>query len=170
MLISQLKYHFPARFPEWMNAGIMASWGAYVLLHQDIFTRPPTSYLFAGLTNWSMAGYEPAAVWGVLTLVVGLIRACALFVNGAYSRTPVIRLATSAFSAFVWSQIVIGLWKTGIPNVGLVVYGWLVVIDMASAYRAGLDAAMAEESRRASLQTREGSRGRFADHANRSLV
>jgi len=40
MLIQSLKQHFPARFPEWMMAGMLSSWGAYVVLHPELFTDP----------------------------------------------------------------------------------------------------------------------------------
>lgn len=170
MLIQQLRKHFPARFPEWTNSGIMASWGAYVVLHPEIFEQPATRAVLSGLAELTWFGYPPASFWGLITLLVGVIRACALFINGAYSRTPMIRLATSAASAFVWAQIVIGLWKTGIPNVGLVVYSGLVVIDIVSAYRAGLDTAVAEGERRLSAGTRTNNRGGSNRDSNSRLV
>lgn len=160
MLIQQLRKHFPARFPEWINAGIMATWGAYMILHPEMFTQPATRLVLAGLSDVMWINYPPAAFWGLITLFVGTIRACALFINGAYRRTPLIRMATSAVSAFVWSQVVIGLMKTGIPNVEMVVYAWLVVMDIASAYRAGVDVAIAESQRKQSTTRIEG-RGRF---------
>lgn len=167
MLVTQLKHHFPARFPEWMNSGIMASWGAYVLLHPDVFSNSPSSYPMAGLESWTFNGYPTGTVWGIITLVVGIVRACALFVNGAYSRTPMIRLTASAVSAFVWSQLIIGLLETGISNVNVVVYSWLLIIDVASAYRAGMDTAIAEESRRAS---KEGGRVRNVTGGTNGIV
>ena len=91
-------------------------------------------------------GAPPSSVWGLVAILVGMIRACALFVNGAYSRTPCIRLGMSALSAFVWAQVVIGLML--VPNMGLIVYSWLVVIDLVSAYRAAMDAAIAERNRK----------------------
>lgn len=148
MLIQSLKQHFPARFPEWMMAGIMATWGAYIVLHPHLFTDPQTRPLFQGLADmvW-VTGWDPAGVWGGASLVVGLLRACALFVNGAYARTPLVRLATSFISAFIWTQVAIGLARTGIPNTGLVTYSWLVIVDLASAYRAATDAVLAENNR-----------------------
>lgn len=148
MLIVSLKKHFPARFPEWINSGILVSWGLYVALHPQLFTDPATATLFAGMAEmtWGLP-YHPAALWGLTALLIGLIRACALFINGAYSRTPMIRLLMSFMSAFVWTQVVIGLMRSGVPNTGLIVYGWLVVADVVSAYRAGMDLAFAEKQR-----------------------
>lgn len=92
---------------------------------------------------------NPESVWGFVAFSVGMARLLALFINGAWARTPLIRLATAAISAFVWTQVVIGLFA--VPNTGLVVYPWLVVIDLVAAYRAGRDAAVAEMHRKARL-------------------
>lgn len=148
MLIQSLKQHFPARFPEWYMSGIAISWGGYILLHPEVFTQPATASILSGLTALSEpSGYPPAAIWGGGALVCGLLRAFALFVNGAYTRTPVIRAACSVASAFLFAEITLGLWRVGIPNTGLAVYGWLLIADLASAYRAGMDITFAERNR-----------------------
>lgn len=90
-------------------------------------------------------------LWGLVTVTVGLLRACALFVNGSYYRTPMIRLGCSAVSAFVWFQVVIGLWMLEFPTTGVVVYCSLTGLDLISAYRAAWDAAIAESTRRAGV-------------------
>jgi hypothetical protein len=154
MLIKELQRHFPARMPEWTNALTMFCWGAYILLHPGIFTNP-TYGVFVQLA-WTAADM-PARVhiaenlWGLVAVWVGMLRAGALFVNGAYYRTPLIRVLTSAVSAFVWVQIVIGLWRLGQPSLELVLYSSAVVLDLISAYRASCDAATAELTRRGSV-------------------
>lgn len=146
MLIVSLKQHFPARWPEWFMAGMSFSWGCYVVLHPGLFTNPATRASLAGLE--AMAGsFPPAALWGLSTVILGLIRACALFINGAFSRTPMVRLIMSFLSAFIWTQICIGMWKSGVPNTGMVVYSGMVVMDIVSAYRAATDTVFAEKVR-----------------------
>lgn len=146
MLIVSLKQHFPARWPEWFMAGMSFAWGVYVTLHPDLFTNDATRQVLSGLAL--MAGnMPPAAFWGLTTVILGLIRASALFINGAFSRTPMIRLLMSFASAFVWTQVCIGLVKSGVPNTGLVVYAGLVVMDIVSAYRAATDTVFAEKVR-----------------------
>ena len=153
MLIISLKQHFPARWPEWFMSAMSFAWGAYMVLHPEVFTQDATREVFSGLTM--MAGnFPPAALWGLTTVVLGIIRAAALFVNGAYARTPMIRLVMSFASAFVWTQVFIGLWKSGVPNVELVVYGGWVVLDIVSAYRATTDTMFAEKMRRDLKQER----------------
>lgn len=146
MLIVELKKHFPARWPEWYMSALSFAWGAYVALHPEIFTQPQSREVLAGLVQ--MAGsFPPASVWGLSAVTLGLIRAAALFINGSYTRTPMVRLLMSFLSAFVWTQVVIGLLKTGVPNMGLVVYSGLVVMDIVSAYRAATDTVFAEKLR-----------------------
>lgn len=146
MLIVSLKQHFPARWPEWFMSGMSFAWGAYMILHPEVFDQDATRAVFSGLA--AMAGnFPPAALWGLTTVILGFIRGSALFVNGAYTRTPMIRLVMSFASAFVWTQVFIGLWKSGVPNMGLVVYGGLVVMDIVSAYRAAWDTTLAEKMR-----------------------
>jgi len=148
MLIQSLKKHFPARYPEWLNAGILTSWGGYIILHPQIFDEPPTSILFRGLSDMvAYMGYTPGTVWGLGAFLIGLIQAFALFVNGAYTRTPIIRLITSFLSAFIWTQVVVGLIHSDLPNVGIVTYSWFVISNLVSAYRAGMDAVYAERQK-----------------------
>jgi hypothetical protein len=146
MLILSLKKHFPARWPEWFMAGLLFAWGAYVALHPALFTNPATATVMSGMAL--MAGsLPPAAMWGLSATTVGLIRGSALFINGAYTRTPMIRLIMSFASAFIWTQVVVGLIKSGVPNMGLVVYSGLVVMDIVSACRAAVDTVYAEKLR-----------------------
>lgn len=148
MLIQSLRYHFPARLPEWFMSGWLVAWGMYVGLHPEMFTDGDTAVLFSGLASvvlWT--GYPPASVWCLVAISVGFVRAAALFINGAYSRTPIVRLGTSAISAFVVAMIVSGVQQAGVPNLGIVTYSALFLLDLASAYRAASDIPVAEASR-----------------------
>lgn len=151
MIIVELKRHFPARWPEWFMSGFAFFWGLYVSYHPQVFTQSATRETLAGLAN--MAGsFPPAAIWGLSPVILGLIRAAALFVNGQYTRTPMIRLFMSFASAFIWTQVFIGLLKSGIPNTGLVAYAGFVVLDIVSGYRAATDTVYAEKARHETKQ------------------
>ncbi|WP_294392014.1 hypothetical protein [uncultured Sphingomonas sp.] len=155
MLIASLKQHFPARLPEWFMASVMATWGIYVILHPGIFTAPETRAMFSGMAALvEGSGFPPAGLWGSLALTVGLLRAAALFINGAYARTPVVRLISSMISAIIWTGVAIGLAKSDAANTGVAVYPWLLLLDLASAYRASVDMAVAEHNRITSGGTR----------------
>lgn len=145
MLVRNLSKHFPARIPEWWNAGAMFAWGSYILLHPGIF-QDDVYAGFVALVGGDISTAE--RTWGLIAVTVGLVRGAALFVNGAYSRTPLIRLATSAISAFVWAQVVISLGMLGRPNTGVVMHSAAVGLDLISAYRASCDAVIAEVARR----------------------
>jgi hypothetical protein len=143
MIIQSLREHFPARATEWVNAATLAAWGAMVLANPEMFNLP----VFAAFHEFSF--FLPAYLcWGMFTVIVGTVRLAALFVNGAYTRTPIIRLACSLLSAFVWSQVVIGFWLNPVASTALVMYSSMVVMDLISAYRASKDVAIAEVNRR----------------------
>lgn len=126
--------HFAARALEWQNAAILTCWGAYVILHPGMFTDPRVANLWTGLIK--IAAQE---TWGIVAFAVGFARLAALYVNGRHTRTPLVRLVTSFFSAFVWTQVVIGMANSAVPNTGLVVYTGLVLADIYSAFRASAD-------------------------------
>lgn len=113
MIIVSLQKHFAARAPEWFASGTMALWGLYLFLHPNLFEDPRLSEVFKGLNTFDQS------TWATAALTVGVVRGMALFVNGAYTRTPLIRLLTAFLSAFIWTQVLIGLFKSGVPNLGL---------------------------------------------------
>lgn len=146
MLIVSLKRHFPARVPEWWMSLMLVGWGSYIVLHPEMFDDPSTREVFSGMV--AMAGdFDPAGFWGLSAVVIGFLRSCALFINGAYTRTPMIRLGMSFLSAFIWTQVAIGLYQSGVANMGVVVYAGLVTLDIVSAYRAATDMVFAEKIR-----------------------
>lgn len=159
MIIRSLRDHWPARKLEWLMSGFLIAWGVYVLLHPALFTAPETISLFSGLKAISdpFTPY-PALAWGGSGFLVGITRLIALFVNGAWTRTPLIRLIASLLSLFIITQIIIGLWKSGVPNTGLVVYPWFVIADLLSAYRAAVDVVHAQKLREVEKETRRDAR------------
>jgi hypothetical protein len=159
MIIRSLRQHWPARKLEWIMAGFLLCWGVYVLLHPDLFTNPATATLFSGMALISAPlTIYPALAWGGVAAVIGLCRALALFVNGAWTRTPLIRLIASFASMFVITQIIVGLWKSGVPNTGLICYPWFVIADLLSAYRAAVDVVHAEKQREMNKESRRAHR------------
>lgn len=159
MMIRELKKHFPARIPEWANAWTLLAWGAYTLLHPGVFKQP---YLHGLVENApAITIYEAERFWGLITVIVGMTRLGALFVNGSYSRTPMIRLFASLVSAYVWAHIVSGILSTGIPAHGLVMYTSALALDLISAYRAAVDTGIAEGTRRAEKAGRSERGGLF---------
>lgn len=170
MIIESLRQHWPSRKMEWIGSGFLLSWGIYVLLHPELFTQDATAQVFAGLAalSDSFTPY-PALAWGGLAFAIGLARAVALFINGAYVRTPAIRVATSFVSIFILTQICLGMWQSGVPNTGLVVYPWLIIADLISAYRAAVDVVYAETVRKTEKEGRSGINDSYLSPASQSF-
>lgn len=137
-----LKRHFEARAIEWFNSFYLTAWGAYVILHPNLF-QGSTEPTWGGLLHLA-----PQEVWGLGAFAAGIIRVVALLINGQWGITPLIRVLTSFMSVFVWFWVVVGLIKSGVPNTGIVVYCGLLLADMYSSFRAASDAYEAEAMKR----------------------
>lgn len=144
MLIQSLKTHFRARTLEWLGAGMMGTWGYYVVTHPQVFTAPETAKLFSGMVRVADFFNQPPAAIGVMALLTGLVRGGALFINGAYEKTPLVRLLTAFVSAYLWTSVSVGLFLSDVSFPGLIIYPWLVIMDIVSSYRAGYDLIIAE--------------------------
>lgn len=138
----EMKRHFEARSSEWLNAAILLLWGSYVVLHPGLFDGP-LSNGFAGMEY--LASQE---VWGLSAFTAGCIRIFALFVNGRWGLTPVIRIVTSFMSILVWFWIAVGIYLAGTPAPGIIIYLGLMVSDIHSAFRAAGDAYQARALKR----------------------
>lgn len=141
ILFSKMKRHFEARAIEWGMAGWAVTWGLQALLNPEVFTSPETGplnvhmlhtleFLFTRDTAFHVLAY--------LAITVGTVRAIALYVNGAWKQTPLIRMTTSALSAFVVSNVVFSLMQ-GPATLGLITYSWLFAADCFSGFRAARD-------------------------------
>lgn len=137
-----LKQHFEARSLEWASAFILLAWGAYVILHPAMFLGETHA---VWVTHLALADQE---VWGIGAFSAGFIRVTALFINGRWGLTPLIRVATSFLSVFVWFWVAVGLFLADFANTGVVVYTGLMLADMYSAFRAASDAYEAEAMKR----------------------
>ena len=164
MILQSLQQHFPARKTEWLMGGLAICWGLYTLQNPDIFTNPETAYVLRKMVEMaSVLGVHPALLWGGSAVIAGVIRIVALIINGAYVRTPFWRAVAAFATMLIFTQVSIALWKSGVPNWGLVVYPWLVIADLLSSYRAAQDTVLAEVNRRSQKEASgaSNSRSRF---------
>lgn len=143
-IITSMKQHFEVRAIEWGMAGWAMMWGLQALLVPEIFTSPisgplATSMLYT--VDW--VGGDSAVILGLSVFLVGLFRAVALFINGLWIQTPLVRLVTSAVSGFLILNIVVGLAQAP-ANFGVVTYLSLFFADCFSAYRASRDYLIAQ--------------------------
>lgn len=130
----RMKRHFQVRSSEWFNAVMVAAWGVYVTLTPGMFEK-------LGPSTSGMTTIAPQHIWGFVALIVGMTRLCALFINGQWSVTPIVRIVTSFLTMFVWFCVVIGIARSAVQGMGIVIYSGLIIIDGYGAYRAAEDAA-----------------------------
>lgn len=126
-----MKRHFEARSLEWFGGLWLTAWGAYVILTPSLFD--------AQYSYHAMTYFMPQEVWGFFAFTGGLIRVVALFINGRWGITPMIRVATSFISVFLWFSITAGIYLSGMPSTGFILYPGLMLADMFCAYRAAGD-------------------------------
>lgn len=141
ILLERMKEHFEVRAIEWGMAGWAITWGLQALLNPQVFTSPETAPLNIHMLHtleWFFSQEDAATAIGLLALFVGSLRAVALWVNGAWKQTPLVRMIGSGLSAFVVSNIVFSLLQ-GPSTLGLVTYSWLFAADCFSGYRAAKD-------------------------------
>lgn len=143
MLIS-LHEHFKIRAMDWLLSAILFSWGFCLLFTDPRVWQMPT---FSGL-----AQFADQATWAWGTLAVGLLRLCALFVNGAVRRSPHVRGFLAFASCFVWVQLSLGLAWSDIAGPGLGIFPWLALADGFNTLRAAADASVSDD--RAKLRRR----------------
>lgn len=134
-LIKSLRHHFEARAIEWGMAGWAITWGVQALLVPEIFINSVTKSL---IENMSIVSDNPSGLLGLIVLLTGLFRATALFINGMWHITPLVRILTSAVSGFVVANIIVSSVQ-GAPTFATVTYMWLFLADCFSAYRAARD-------------------------------
>lgn len=152
MVVSTTWQHFQVRFSEWFAAITLFGWGVYLIIHPGMMLDPRVASLWTG-----MVAIMPQETWGLAAVLTGACRLAALYVNGHHSRTPLIRLIASFFSAFVWTQVSVGLWKAGVPNTGVWLYPCLVAADIYSAFRASGDVTLVSKRLRESEESGGGS-------------
>jgi hypothetical protein len=80
------------RSVEWLLASMMVAWGAGLLLPGDTLSLPQYRLLAA-------IASEP--LWASWSLSMGAVRMVALYVNGSWRRTPLIR-AFCAILGMAW--------------------------------------------------------------------
>lgn len=166
MILATLGKHFPGRALEWAGGLMMLPWGIYVFTHPTLFTDPRISTVFEGLAQAAWF-WPPHVSWGLFAVTVASIRLVALYVNGTRPvASPRIRLFASFLSAFVWTQVLVGMIKADVPNTGLVLYTGLICADIYSAARATRDVVLTSRER----LFERAARGSHEQRHSRSIV
>lgn len=133
----QLSTHMQDRALEWFSALVMLSWGMVLAMPGDTMAGPA----YAAFHRFGTTEDFWAWAFGMM----GGIRLVALYINGRWPRTPVIRMVCATFGAMSWAQVSWMLTegtylKSGIATTGTAVYGILALADLFSIFRAAFDA------------------------------
>ncbi|GGC68740.1 hypothetical protein [Chelatococcus reniformis] len=132
-MVVDLGKHFAVRASEWGLAGMAAGYGVALLWPGDTFGTSPSYSFMAAIANES--------TWGLAALTIGLIRLTALFINGTYRRSPLIRAGTAFLCVDLWTAIALGLsaGDARAPATGLAIYPVLAALDIWNVYRSMRD-------------------------------
>lgn len=124
------------RAVEWLSALCMLGWAVVLAQPGNTFQSGPLQeFLRFGLSEAQFA-----AAFGA----VGALRIGALYINGRWPRTPIVRMIGSTFGVLLWGQAALALiqaWSTtGVASTGIAVYVALAGGELLSIYRAAFDA------------------------------
>jgi len=90
------KQTFRQRQMEWCLAFGSLAWGGLVLANPEAFDRP----FYAPLKR-----IGSAETWGAVMLAVGILGLVALFINGFWKRTPLLRQIASVIRMLMWANL-----------------------------------------------------------------
>lgn len=126
-------YQSQTRSVEWLLASLMLAWGIGLLLPGD--TMELNTYRF-------LSALAPEPVWAAWSLAIGCVRLLALYINGSWRRTPLIRGICSVLGMMWW--LVLGfLFMTatagGPTPAALLWYPVFVGFEGYSAFRSARD-------------------------------
>ncbi|WLJ71243.1 hypothetical protein [Sphingomonas phage Birtae] len=134
--------HFSIKLGEWLASLILVSLAVLFFGSPGLFSTSPGYFAVMGQ-------FGPETAWGLAFLLIGGIRLAALYVNGRKRITPYIRMMLAFIACFVWFQIVMSLFVSGVPGLGWAVFPWLLALDMYNVFRSAADARLVYDNKRA---------------------
>jgi hypothetical protein len=121
---------------EWLSAIIMVAWGIILAQSGDTLSGPN----FHEFAAHDMSEEALAYVFGT----VGGVRIAALYINGRWPRTPLLRMLGAGAGLLLWGQIAsmfaISYVRFGTAGTGFAAYGSLAMAEIFSIYWAAFDA------------------------------
>jgi hypothetical protein len=139
-----LKDSVYARGTEWLLAIAMLMWGPILWNDPELFSRPNYSQFGAVMSQ---------EVWAWTCFVLGAGRIGVLLWNGAYRRTPHMRVVLSLICMVFWYQITLSFWQSAVagavaPSTWMSAYPIYFVFEFVNIFRASRDAKIADEADR----------------------
>lgn len=144
MPLHRLRHTFPQRVSEWLLAAAMTVWGL-LLARQGSAALDEAFY--APLT--AVMGVK---AWAAYCVSVGVFRLSALAINGSWRPTPHLRAIAATLSTLFWLQIAWGAVTIGAPVAVAAVYPLLLILELHAAYRASMEARVADMDARKTMK------------------
>ena len=124
------------RSVEWLCAWLMLAWAVTLAMPGDTFSYPSLSgFRHHGLTESS---------WTLFFVVLGAGRMVALYINGRWPKSAIVRQVCAFAGFFSWAQIAVMLYQNGpgrgapwVPNI--LISAVLAVAELHSLLRARFD-------------------------------
>lgn len=122
---------------EWFSGCVMVAWGITFAMPGDLFQTQASFKAFAQ--------YASEDVFAVVFGGVGAARMVALFINGRWPRSPIVRIFGAAFGAIIWGRVAVLFYESAAMNGALIgtgpaVYALLAVFEIFAINRAAFDA------------------------------
>lgn len=121
------------RSVEWLLAAMMVAWGVGLLLPGD--TMALTQYRL-------LRDMAPEFVWAAWSIGIGGLRFVALYVNGSWRRTPLIRAGCAVFGIIWWLLLAVLFIPASVGPMpaGLMWFPVFIIFEGYSAFRGARDA------------------------------
>jgi hypothetical protein len=127
--------HFRVRALEWGLSWIMLAIGLCLFIPFPTLDQPA----FVPIRQWG-----DDAFWGCVLSGLSSIRIAALWRNGGWEPSPIIRAATAVLSSAIWALFALGLANAFVL---LPIFIGFVLADIYSVGRAASDARLTRDER-----------------------
>jgi len=121
---------------EWFSAFCMCAWAYTLAAPGDTFSRQSFS-------EFVSHGYTEELVAAIFA-AVGVMRLIALFINGSWPRSPLLRIFGAAVGIVLWTDVAYLLYMSSLSSPGKSPGPWMYAIlaafEVGSVYRATFDA------------------------------
>jgi hypothetical protein len=135
LILKKLHRQFPHRVVEWGLSYILISWGSLLLITPGAFEAAQQG----AYVGWRELA--PQSVWGFYAFFIGALRLTFLYINGAHTKSPVLRTIAGFFSMSLWFWATVGIiQEEHFLSTALAIYPWLMAGDGYAVYAASGDA------------------------------
>lgn len=131
--------HFKLRVAEWFATALLLQFGLILYGPDEVFPHSPNLSV--------MAQWASEQTWGLLCLGTGAIHLLALTINGTFRGfrwSPHIRATASFMACFLWFQITLAIFMSGVGGTGLGTYRLVLALEIWNVIRACVDIGAVE--------------------------